>query len=90
VVLDEEHHRPAGAVVEQRVDVERRDDLARQRLQEVFAGEPARRSSVDEPGERLDQHRPAQLRQVAGELVEILRIGHHALLVVGVSIIPTS
>ena len=69
VVRDEVHQRPAGAVVEELVDVEaRRPRSTFERLEQVLAGQPAGGAGVDEAGERMDQHRPPKIGQGVGEL----------------------
>src|SRR5690606_29861092 len=39
--------------------------------QQLLAGQPYRPASVDEPGQRLHQHRLTQLRQVISQLVQL-------------------
>nr|BFE69451.1 hypothetical protein GCM10020092_027520 [Actinoplanes digitatis] len=76
VVLDEDHRRSAGAVVEQLVDVEGREDPGVELVQQVFAGKLNRTPGVDEAGECLQKHRGVQLRQVVGQLVEPVWVEH--------------
>ena len=45
-------------------------------VEQVLAGQPAGAAGVDEAGERLDQHRPAEVGQVVGELVQLVRVEH--------------
>lgn len=74
MVAVEGHRRPAGAVVDQRVDVEAGDDAVLQRLQEVLPHELAGGPGVHETVEAVQQHRTRHLRQVAVKLVQILRV----------------
>jgi hypothetical protein len=76
VVLDEDHRRAAGPVVEQLVQVEPRDHPAVQRLQQVVPGQLDRAAGVDEAGQGLDEHRAVQGRQVVGQFVEPVWVEH--------------
>ena len=63
VVGVEDHQRTPGAVVEQLVDVEAHHQLRLERGQEVLAREPDGVPGVDEPVERLDQHRHVEIER---------------------------
>ena len=79
VVLVENHQWPAGPVVVQLVDVERRDQLGTARLQQVLAGQACGVAGVDETGECDHEHRlvglHAALSQV-GRLVQVAGVEH--------------
>ena len=47
-----------------------------QLIQQVLAGQLDRAARVDEPGQRLDEHRAVQGRQVVGQLVELVWVEH--------------
>ena len=57
VVTVEDHGRPAAAVVEELVDVERGDDAGLVRLQEVLGEQALRVAGVDEPAQCKHEHR---------------------------------
>jgi hypothetical protein len=71
----EDDRRAPRAVVEQLVDVEARDQLRVERLAEMLPREPDPVPCVYESLERLDQHRPAQIR-LRKELDELCRVAH--------------
>jgi hypothetical protein len=74
VVAGEDHRGPAGAVVEQLVDVEGDDAPAAVLEQQVLAGEALGRAGVDEAVEGLDQHRARQVGQVGLDLEQLARV----------------
>jgi len=75
VVLDEHHDRPAGAVVQQLVDVERDDSLRVGAVEQVVAGQPSGVPGVDEAGQPHDEDRLVQRWDVV-DFVQLVRVEH--------------
>ena len=81
VVLVEDHHGPAGAVVVQLVDVEARHELRVAGLEQVLTRELGGVARVDETGQGDHEHRLAGHRAVQGEvglLVQVAGVEHEA------------
>ena len=81
VILNEHHRRAAGAVVEQRVDVEGDERLRVVLLDQLFPRQPGGAAGVDEAGHRLHQHRALQrcerlVGQIGGQGVQLGGIEH--------------
>jgi hypothetical protein len=83
VVLDEDHRRAAGAVVEQLVDVERGDQAVLEVLQQMVAQQAAGSAGVDEAGECVHEHRA---RQRAGGVLPSRLV--HDVQLVGIEHLP--
>ena len=78
VILVVGHRRAAGPVVDQPVDVERRDRLVIQAAQQMRGEQPPRRASVDESVQVVQQDSLVKLRRTRVDLVEVPPIRHHA------------
>jgi hypothetical protein len=76
VVGVEDHQRPARAIVEELVDVEGRDQLVVEGLQQVITQQLSGRAGVDESGQGMHEHGPVQLGQARLEHVELVRVEH--------------
>jgi hypothetical protein len=74
VVLVEGHAGPAGAVVEQRVDVEDGHRLRAVHRQQLLAGQSLGAAGVDVAVQRLQQDGPVERGDVARQLVQVARV----------------
>jgi hypothetical protein len=65
VVAVEGHPRPVGAVIDEAVGVEARDDLVREAGEQVGAGQHPGVGGVEVTGQVVDQHQGTALRRLA-------------------------